>query len=426
MKIWRISSNYNFDQLECGNKEEWETLDNNFKGISMIDTWKPLQMKLSNEGEPTDLLSSMPPIFTKKAVDVVFDLMKGKVEILPLVHERYECYAINVMNVLECIDYENAEPNNFAGFDKFAFLSEKIKGEHIFRALNTKHKYGDFPIVSVQTFVSDEFKERIVDSELKGFDFDLVWTSDEENNEQPIENNPMIRPTSIEDFESHIQQHYGSITNHIEANTKMVTDVELYDVGPNETVDYHTLVTYRNSYFRMPAPSSVDSGYAELVMHLPKDWEISPTTLEHPKYGWPLRLFQNFGKDVMRNGYWLGQWLVFPNQSEEDLKQSYVAQLGESEWNPNAPIYPYSESTEFCGVMIVPPLPQCSDVFKMEFREDGKKIAGDWPIYFHTLLPLYKEEIICYFTEGRDVLLQKLMKNGVEAVFDLNRENMCK
>ncbi|WP_167763070.1 MULTISPECIES: hypothetical protein [Bacillus cereus group] len=44
----------------------------------MIDTWNPLQMKLSNEGEPTDLLSAMPPIFTKKAVDVVFDLMEGK------------------------------------------------------------------------------------------------------------------------------------------------------------------------------------------------------------------------------------------------------------------------------------------------------------------------------------------------------------
>ncbi|PGZ98489.1 hypothetical protein COE51_11580 [Bacillus pseudomycoides] len=427
MKIWRIIINsYNFDELECGNEDGQEIFDNNFKGISMIDTWKPLQMKLSNEGEPTDLLSETPLIFTKKAVDIVFDLMKGKVEILPLVHEIYECYAINVMNVLECIDYENAEPNNFAGFNKFAFLSAKIKGEHIFRALNTKHKYGDFPIVSVQTFVSDEFKERVIDSELKGFDFELVWTSDEENNEQLIENNPTIRPTSIEDFESHIQQYYGPITNHIEANTKMVTDIELYDVGPNEIVNYHTLVTYRNSYFRMPAPSSVDSGYAELVMHLPKDWEVSTSTLEHPKYGWPLRLLQNFGKDVMRNGYWLGQWLVFPNQSEEDLKQSYVAQLGGAEWNPNAPIHPYSESTEFCGVMIVPPLPQCSDAFKMEFREDGKRIEGDWPIYFHTLLPLYKEEIICYFTEGHDVLLQKLMKNGVEAAFDFNRENTCK
>ncbi|MDM5186259.1 suppressor of fused domain protein [Bacillus sp. DX4.1] len=426
MKIWSIGNRLESDQLECYSEQDEELFKKGLRGISLLDVWTPVEMVSSDHGEQTDLLNDMPPIFTKEAIETVYDLIKEKVQVLPLVHDNYDCYLINVINVLDCIDYNHAKPNNHGGFKEYSFNIEKVQGEHIFRTANMRHDLGDFPIVSVETFVSDEFKKRVTNSGLKGFDFDLVWTSDEENNEQPIENNPMIRPTSIEDFESHIQHYYGPITNHIEANTKMVTDVELYDVGPNETVDYHTLVTYRNSYFRMPAPSSVDSGYAELVMHLPKDWEVSTSTLEHSKYGWPLRLLQNFGKDVMRNGYWLGQWLVFPNQSEEDLKQSYLAQLGGAEWNPNAPIQPYSESTEFCGVMIVPPLPQCSGAFKMEFREDGKRIEGDWPIYFHTLLPLYKEEIHCYFTEGHDVLLQKLMKNGVEEVFDLNRENTCK
>ena len=40
-------------------------------------------------------------------------------------------------------------------------LLQRKLGEHIFCTLNTKHKYGDFPIVSVQTFVSNEFKERV-------------------------------------------------------------------------------------------------------------------------------------------------------------------------------------------------------------------------------------------------------------------------
>ncbi|EOP11885.1 MULTISPECIES: suppressor of fused domain protein [unclassified Bacillus (in: firmicutes)] len=412
MKIWKIISNSNFDQLECENEEGQEIVDNACQGQSVIDKWDPLQMKLLNEGEPSDLLSEIPLVFTKKAIEVVLDLIKRKVEILPLVHERYECYAIHVLNVLDCIDYENADPDDFGGFDKFAFITEKIRGEHIFCALNTKHKYGDFPIVSVQTFVSNEFKERVAKSELKGFEFELVWESDEKNDEQKIENNPMIRPTSIEDFKSHIQLHYGLITNHIEANTKRITDVELYDVGPNKIVDYHTVVTYRNSYFRMPAPSSVDSGYAELVMHLPKDWDVSVTALASSKYSWPLRLLQEFGE--MAREYGLGQWLIFPNQ------------LDEGKGDYNASIHPYSKETEFSGVMIVPPIPQCSGAFKMEFREDGKRIEGDWPVYFHTLLPLYKEEIQCYFEAGLDTLLQKLLKNGVEAAFDFNRENTCK
>ncbi|PEI85228.1 hypothetical protein CN679_24925 [Bacillus pseudomycoides] len=432
MKIWQLTNLVDYDEVTTYNESGQEVFYNEFNGTPMLNTWKPIQMKTFNQMEKADLLSfegesiPSPPILTREAIDILYDLIEGQVESLPLLHDTYDCYAINVTNILECVDHEKSVPTKYGGYNEFTFIPEKVENQHIFRNNNTQHSLGDFPIISVEIFVSDEFKERVTKSKLKGFRFKLVWTSDEENNEQPIENNPMIRPTSIEDFESHIQQHYGPITNHIEANTKMVTDVELYDVGPNETVNYHTFITYRNSYFRMPAPSSVDSGYAELVMHLPKDWEVSTSTLEHPKYGWPLRLLQNFGKDVMRSGYWLGQWLVFPNQSEDDLKQSYVAQLGGAEWNSNGPIHPYSENTEFCGVMIVPPLTQCSGAFKMEFREDAKRIEGDWPIYFHTLLPLYKEEIICYFTEGHDVLLQKLMKNGVEAVFDLNRENTCK
>lgn len=76
----------------------------------------------------------------------------------------------------------------------------------------------------------------------------------------------------------------------------MITGVELYDVAPNKMVDFHTVVTYRNSYFRMPAPSSVDSGYAELVMHLPKDWDVSVAALASLKYAWPLRLYRTLDK----------------------------------------------------------------------------------------------------------------------------------
>ncbi|MGH0496187.1 hypothetical protein COM04_04885 [Bacillus wiedmannii] len=412
MKIWKIIGDSQFDQLECENEEGQEIFNNYFQGQSVINTWNPLQMKLSNKGEVSDLLSEIPLVFTKAAIEVVFDLIKGKVEVLPLVHEVYECYAIHVLNILACIDYKNAKPDDFGGFDKFAFIADEIKGEHIFCTMNTKHKYGDFPIVSVQTFVSDEFKDCVVESELKGFNFQLVWESDEKNHEQKIETNPVIRPTSIEDFKSHIQQHYGLITNHIEANTKRITDVELYDVGPNKIVDYHTVVTYRNSYFRMPAPSSVDSGYSELVMHLPKDWDVSLTALASSKYSWPLRLLQEFGETTREYG--LEQWLIFPNQLDEGKEDC------------NASIHPYSKETEFSGVMIVPPIPQCSGAFKMEFHEDGKRIEGDWSVYFHTLLPLYKEEIQCYYEAGLDTLLQKLLKNGVEAAFDFNRENTCK
>ncbi|MEM5601508.1 hypothetical protein AAHB61_14775 [Bacillus cereus] len=66
MKIWKIISNSNFDQLECENEEGQEIVDNACQGQSVIDKWDPLQMKLLNEGEPSDLLSEIPLVFTKK------------------------------------------------------------------------------------------------------------------------------------------------------------------------------------------------------------------------------------------------------------------------------------------------------------------------------------------------------------------------
>lgn len=50
MKIWKIISNSNFDQLECENEEGQEIFDNAFQGQSVIDKWDPLQMKFLNEG----------------------------------------------------------------------------------------------------------------------------------------------------------------------------------------------------------------------------------------------------------------------------------------------------------------------------------------------------------------------------------------
>ena len=74
----------------------------------------------------------IPLILNKKAVDTLDDLIEGQVEILPLKHPSENYYAINVINVLDCIDYENAEPNDWGGFDNWAFIEEKIENQTYF------------------------------------------------------------------------------------------------------------------------------------------------------------------------------------------------------------------------------------------------------------------------------------------------------
>ncbi|WP_407712696.1 imm11 family protein [Clostridium sporogenes] len=78
----------------------------------------------------------------------------------------------NVTNVKDCVDYEKAgvkrfkESDKILRFIKYAFKPESIKNEHIF-------KISEYSNVSV--LVSNEFKNLVESSGLKGFLFIEVW-----------------------------------------------------------------------------------------------------------------------------------------------------------------------------------------------------------------------------------------------------------
>ena len=211
----------------------------------------------------------------------------------------------------------------------------------------------------------------------------------------------------------------------IPAESNDAGDPEIYISKPTAAVPYQTLVSFGNSYFRGMTPASLDTGYAEIVMHLPADAQLTVEYGEGRPFGWVVPMMRHFVKEIMQRGYYIGQWLVFPNQSEEDLADTYREMFTETGVPAHTEILPYDKSTAYCGVMIVPPLPQCAEALTMPYRDGGKEIEGEWPIYFHTLLPLYREEIIHFFEKGRDSLIQKLMAHGVEAVYQWDRKNSC-
>ncbi|KXY06604.1 imm11 family protein [Bacillus wiedmannii] len=189
MKIWQLTNLLGNDELTTCNKNGQEVFEDGFNGTPMLSTWKPIQMKTCKYMEKADLLSfegesfPTPPIFTKKAIHILNDLIEDQVECLPLLHETYSCYAVNVTNFFECVDHKKSVSTKYGGYDEFIFIPEKVENQHIFRNSNTQHSLGDLPITSVEIFVSDAFKERVTNSGLKGFRFKLVWESDEKNDE---------------------------------------------------------------------------------------------------------------------------------------------------------------------------------------------------------------------------------------------------
>lgn len=182
MKIWILDCDVNyFENLAWGKDENDIDLNfiKSFDGTPKEKEWKPLEFKCMYHNRKfanTLGLSAHIPVFDKNAVNELRDYLEGNAEILPISCEGKKFYIINVTNVMDCIDYEASEYKTFRDgvrimrFTKYAFLRDKIENVHIF-------KIKDEPLRS--PFVSDAFRQKILDSNLIGFKFELVWDSDE-------------------------------------------------------------------------------------------------------------------------------------------------------------------------------------------------------------------------------------------------------
>ena len=85
----------------------------------------------------------------------------------------YHTAAINVTNVGDYIDYEHTKAKLFKSsgrimsFLALAFQQDAIKNTNIFR----------LPVGPKKYYVSDSFRNAVLNNDLSGFRFDLVWSS---------------------------------------------------------------------------------------------------------------------------------------------------------------------------------------------------------------------------------------------------------
>ena len=92
---------------------------------------------------------------------------------LPVISTEGSYCAINVTNVGDYIDYEHTKAKLFKSsgrimsFLALAFQQDAIKNTNIFR----------LPVGPKKYYVSDSFRNAVLNNDLSGFRFDLVWSS---------------------------------------------------------------------------------------------------------------------------------------------------------------------------------------------------------------------------------------------------------
>lgn len=172
MKVYILDNVDSF--LTVANKADIRLIRGRFIGSSLANDWKPFEMiEVEENGQKYDMSKfALNPIFSEAAVHKLFEMLKGKAEILPYSHSKDKYYAINVTNLIDCIDVRNSvidKDTVVPEITKFAFIEHLIEQETIFKIPQYK---------ATHVFVTNRFRDYVIESNLTGFKFNEVWNSE--------------------------------------------------------------------------------------------------------------------------------------------------------------------------------------------------------------------------------------------------------
>ncbi|WP_029233199.1 imm11 family protein [Butyrivibrio sp. VCB2006] len=174
MKIYKLR----FDGTNYKNLYPCEDKDADFyrmfDGTSYIETWEKLDLTYLDEEEGLkegNYTYLFMPIVDKAALNILQALIGEDAELLPMMRGNEEVYGINVLTLLDALDYEKSECVKFSdgkimAIRRYAFIENEVQGRHIFKLSDESHG---------APFVSEYFKKIVEENGLTGFKFELVW-----------------------------------------------------------------------------------------------------------------------------------------------------------------------------------------------------------------------------------------------------------
>lgn len=176
MKIWLLKSNPEGMRVYTKNDTDRKLLPY-LEGESLQNNWKPIEVEVAKKGKGKDFpeYGLGRPIFSGKAKKIIEPLIQEHVEFLPMSNPDYEMYMCNILNVMDCVDKSKSVPYKsldlVIGYNEIFFKEEFLQDtrRHIFKIPES---------LSTRCYVSDEFRELVLKSKLKGFLFIEAWDSE--------------------------------------------------------------------------------------------------------------------------------------------------------------------------------------------------------------------------------------------------------
>jgi len=200
------------------------------------------------------------------------------------------------------------------------------------------------------------------------------------------------------DIRAHIEKHLGAIHQVFNEWADEVAPISVNHVAPSDVRPVHTLVTSGMSARALPGEMRSDAPrFLELMITLPREWQLDPKSYKLEEWFWPLRLL-----------HMLAQW---PQLTGSPLTWGQRIANG-------APPQPYASTTKLCAALIVPSLLVPTEFY--ELKTDAKTVT------FFAVVPLYKEELEFGERAGTQALLERIVDRDVNDVVDPKRKNVAR
>ena len=206
-------------------------------------------------------------------------------------------------------------------------------------------------------------------------------------------------PNSVEIIDDHLDQFFDEA-----ADIKVFDEIEseiihrdIYFIKATEDRPFHILLSCGMSA-PMSVPEDIDSSeFVEIMILLPKEWNLEHESFSDEKNYWPIRLMKEIMMVPHENKTWFGYGHTFGHEDGEE----------------------FAEGIGFNSIMLANSM-ELSDEFTQIGLENGKAVE------IYTLIPLYKEELEFKNKNGASALLEKFDKSGVEEIVKIGRKNVCK
>ena len=181
MNVFKLTPDCNrYQNLVFASKEDWAIFDR-FDGRSILPSWpqpvvEVLRDKKFNRNLPPGDFPSLflpgVPVFSLRAVSVLRSILQENGETLPLSCGEGEYFAFNVTTFIDALDESNSEIERFESSGrimrvlKFAFFPDMLREAAIFKIPQFRR---------TQVYVTDQFRNIVVNNHLIGFVFVKVW-----------------------------------------------------------------------------------------------------------------------------------------------------------------------------------------------------------------------------------------------------------